>query len=124
MGNGVQLSFSNFVMPTDNSNLVPKLPNLGSPFLAQIFHRSKIDVKNFQKQLKNHGLKINWNRDIYGQSLTISGGKKSKFVNFLFLILFFYIKSCFISFKLAKEIRKTKTAHSFIENKDFFSPLI
>ena len=67
------------------------MPNLGgghfgpkSPIV------SKIDVKDLQKQLnesiaslikskkilKKHGLKINWNRDINGQNLTISGGKK------------------------------------------------
>ena len=56
----------------------------------------KIDVKDFQKQLydsigglirskkntKKHGLKINWNRDIDGQSITVSGSKnfmKNKF---------------------------------------------
>ena len=38
--------------------------------------------------------------------------------------IFFYIESCFILFKLAKEIEKTKIAYSFIENKDIFSPWI
>ena len=72
------------------------------------------------------GLKINWNRDINGQRVTISEGRKSKFVNFPFLsTIFLYIKSYFISFNLAKEMGKTKIAYSFIENKDiFFSPWI
>ena len=30
------------------------------------------------------------------------------------------MKSCFISFKLAKEMGKTKISYSFIENKDIF----
>ena len=34
---------------------------------------------------------MNWNRYINGKSLTISGGKKSKFVNFPFLSIIFYI---------------------------------
>ena len=34
---------------------------------------------------------MNWNRDINGKSLTISWGKKSKFVNLPFLSIIFYI---------------------------------
>ena len=37
--------------------------------------------------------------------------------------IFFYIESCFILFKLAKEIEKTKIAYLFIENKDIFFSL-
>ena len=48
--------------------------------------------------LKNHGLKINWNRDINDQSLTISEGKKSKFVNFPFLSITFYIYKIMLYF--------------------------
>ena len=65
-------------------------------FWAQISHRAKNRCQGFskttiwldswshkkQKNTKKHGLKINWNRDIDGQSITISEGKnfmKNKF---------------------------------------------
>ena len=87
------------MVPTDNSNSLLKVPNLregGGHFGPKSPIGPKIDVKDFQKQLydsiaglirskkntKKHGLKINWNRDIDGQSITVSGGKnfmKSKF---------------------------------------------
>ena len=41
-------------------------------------------------------------------------------LSILSIILYIYIKLCFISFKLVKEIERTKITCSFIENKDNF----
>ena len=121
----------NLVVPTDNSNQVPKVPNLEGPFLAHIFQRVKNRCQGFskttiqvdsqshkkQKTLKSHGLKINWNRDINGQYLTNSGGKKSKFVNFPFLSIIFYIyKSMFYFIYVGKRHGENKN-FLFIQRK-------
>ena len=41
----------NFEVPTNNSNFVPKVPNAGDPFWVKSPIGSKINVKDFQKQL-------------------------------------------------------------------------